>query len=122
MKRLAMLTCVLVIGNCFAQEEKHIQGSENKEIVENNKILEIVKKREQMVTVINVYPNPSQGQLFVEGTPGSEVTVYSVEGTYVGTWIINNESKVEITDLPNGTFLCAINDGTTRTVKRIVVL
>lgn len=32
------------------------------------------------------------------------ITITSVEGTYVGTWLIGEEGKTEVTDLPQGTF------------------
>lgn len=117
-----MVICIVVTGSCLAQEEKIIQGKNNSEEKEQNSILEISKKREKMETVIAVYPNPSAGQLFIEGNSGSTVTVYSTEGIYVGSWVIGDALKVEITDLPSGTFLCVIQNGDLKTVKRIVVL
>lgn len=122
MKALVLLVCVLTVGSSFAQEEKHIEGTKEVEVTETNTILETAQKRAQMEAVIAVYPNPSQGNIFIEGNSGSVITVNSMEGTYVGTWIIGIEQKVEITDLPVGSFLCIINDGPIRTVKRIVVL
>lgn len=122
MKAMVLLVCVLTAGNSFSQEEKHLEGTKEVEETKTNAIFETAQKRAQMEAVIAVYPNPSQGNLFIEGKLGSIITVNSLEGTYVGTWIIGNEQKVEITDLPIGSFLCTINDGAVRTVKKIVVL
>lgn len=119
---MVLLVCVLTAGNSFSQEEKHLEGTKEVEETKTNAIFETAQKRAQMEAVIAVYPNPSQGNLFIEGKLGSIITVNSLEGTYVGTWIIGNEQKVEITDLPVGSFFCTINDGAVRTVKRIVVL
>lgn len=116
------MVCVLATGSSFAQEEKHLEGTKTEEESASNAIFETAQKRAKMETVIAVYPNPSQGNLFIEGNAGSIITVNSIEGTYVGTWIIGAEQKVEITDLPLGSFLCTINDGEIRTVKRILVL
>lgn len=121
MKVLVLMVCLLVAGSSFAQEEKHLEGTKEEES-SSNAIFETAQKRAKMETVIAVYPNPSQGNLFIEGNEGSIITVNSIEGTYVGTWIIGAENKVEITDLPLGSFLCTINDGEIRTVKRILVL
>lgn len=116
------MVCVLATGCSFAQEEKHLEGTKEVEESASNAIVETAHKRARMESVIAVYPNPSQGNLFIEGNEGSIITVNSIEGTYVGTWIIGAEQKVEITDLPLGSFLCTINDGEIRTVKRILVL
>lgn len=109
MKGLVLIACILTGGFCHAQEEK-------------NAIKELGQKRAQMEIQVSAYPNPSHGNIFVEGKEGSTVVIYSSEGTYVGTWVIGNSSRVEITDLPVGTFLCEINDQETRVVRRIVVL
>lgn len=122
MKGLVLMVCVLATGSSFAQEEKHLEGTKAVEESASNIIVETAKRRAEMETVISVYPNPSQGNLFIEGNVGSIITVNSMGGTYVGTWIIGAEQKVEITDLPLGSFLCTINDGEIRTVKRILVL
>lgn len=122
MKGLVLMVCVLAAGCSFSQEEKHLEGTKEAEESASNAIFETAQKRAKMETVIAVYPNPSKGNLFIEGNEGSIITVNSIEGTYVGTWIIGTEQKVEITDLPLGSFLCTINDGEIRTVKRILVL
>jgi hypothetical protein len=69
------------------------------------------------ITLQRTVPN-----VFVKGKEGSVVTLYSLSGTYVGTWIINAEEKVAITDLPEGSYLCSLNNNGTRVVKRFVVL
>lgn len=120
MKRAVVLMCLIATGSCFAQEENHLKGSVSKE--ETNPIKEAAQKREQMEVAVSIYPNPSEGRLFVEGKNGSVITITSVEGTYVGTWLIGEEGKTEVTDLPQGTFFCTIQDGETRTSKKVVVL
>ncbi len=120
MKRAAVWVCLIVTGSCFAQEENHLSGSVL--VKETNPIKELSQKREQMEVDVSVYPNPSEGRLFVEGKNGSVITITSVEGTYVGTWLIGLDEKTEVTDLPQGTFFCTIQDGETRISKKIVVL
>ena len=112
--------CLIVTGGCFAQEENHLKGSVSKE--ETNPIKEASQKREQMEVAFSIYPNPSEGRLFVEGKNGSVITITSVEGTYVGTWLIGEEGKTEVTDLPRGTFFCTIQEDENRTSKKVVVL
>ena len=112
--------CLFVTGCCFAQEEGHLKGELRAE--GSNSIKEISQKREQMEVAISVYPNPSEGRLFIEGKNGSVITITSVEGTYVGTWLIGAEGKTEITDLPQGSFFCTIQEGENRISKKVVVL
>ena len=112
--------CIIATGSCFAQEENHLKGSVSKE--EINPIKEASQKREQMEVDVSIYPNPSEGRLFVEGKNGSVITITSVEGTYVGTWLIGDNGKTEVTDLPQGTFFCTIKEGENRISKKIVVL
>ena len=120
MKRAVVLMCLIVAGSCFAQEENHLKGSVSQE--ETNPIKEVFQKREQMEVAFSIYPNPSEGRLFVEGKNGSVITITSVEGTYVGTWLIGEEGKTEVTDLPRGTFFCTIQEDENRISKKVVVL
>jgi hypothetical protein len=120
MKRGVVLMCLFVTGGCLAQEEGHLKGGVR--VKESNSIKEISQKREQMEVAVSVYPNPSEGRLFIEGKNGSVITITSVEGTYVGTWLIGVEGKTEITDLPQGSFFCIIQEGENRTCKKVVVL
>lgn len=122
MKRVVLSVCVLIAGASFAQEEKHLQGSTANEEVGENAITELSQKRVVLEMEVAVYPNPSEGNLFVEGHNGTSVTIYSAEGTYVGTWLIGEGQKVEITDLPQGTFICTITEGTNRTIRKILVI
>lgn len=122
MKAGVLIGCILITGSCFAQEENHLKGSQAKEIVIESSIEGISDKRESMEMEVSVYPNPSEGRIFVEGINGSSITVYSMEGTYVGTWLIGLEQKVEISDLPQGSYVCMISEGQNRISKKIVVL
>jgi hypothetical protein len=122
MKRVVLLVCVFVSIGVLAQEENHLKGEVMNEEGSVNAIEGLSQKVASLTMEVNVYPNPSQGQVIVEGGEGSTVTVYSSEGTYVGTWLIGTTGKTEITDLPQGAFICTVQEGTLRTVKRIVVL
>lgn len=122
MKGIVLSACVLVTGCCLAQEEKHLQGSSVNEVKNENEIIELSQKRSVMEMEVSVYPNPSDGNFFIEGHEGTAITIYSAEGTYVGTWLVGEGQKVEITDLPQGSFICTINEGERRTIKKILVI
>jgi hypothetical protein len=112
---------LFVAGNAIAQEENHLKGVTQEE-GSANVIQELSQKVASLELEVKVYPNPSQGQVSVEGEEGAIVTVYSSEGTYVGTWLIGYSGRTEISDLPIGTFVCTVSKGEYRTMKRIVVL
>jgi myo-inositol-hexaphosphate 3-phosphohydrolase len=112
--------CIGISGAYFAQEQNHLKGTEF--ATSPNAIEKVAETRQLMTFDVAVYPNPSQGNLFVEGQNGATVTVYSLEGTYVGTWEIGESGKVELTDLPQGSFVCSINFEEQRTMKKFIVL
>lgn len=118
MKVGLLVVCSLITGSYFAQEVNHLKGTKPEE----NAMEEVADKRASLEMEVSVYPNPSEGRIFVEGNNGASITVYSVEGTYVGTWLIGLEQKVEITDLPQGSYVCMISEGQNRISKKIVVL
>lgn len=122
MKAAVLVTCIFITGSYCAQEENHLKGTEPETKSSENAIEEISEKRVGMEMEVSVYPNPSEGRIFVEGKNGASITVYSLEGTYVGSWVIGIDEKVEITDLPQGTFVCMISEGQHRISKKIVVL
>ncbi len=122
MKRVVVLVAVFVAGYATAQEENHLKGALEPEEGSANPIEELSQKVASLALEVQVYPNPSQGQVSVEGEEGATITIYSGEGTYVGTWLIGPSGRTDISDLPSGTFLCAVNKGDYRTMKRIVVL
>lgn len=120
MKTLLTAIVLMVAMNAVSQEDQHLEGQvKDREMNGIDKVSELVAGS---VLEVEVYPNPSDGNVFVKGKEGSVVTLYSLSGTYVGTWIINAEEKVAITDLPEGSYLCSLNNNGTRVVKRFVVL
>lgn len=120
MKAIVLSMCIAMSNAYFAQEQNHLKGSE----IESspNSIEKVSETRQLMTYDVAVYPNPSQGNLFVEGQNGTKVTVYSLEGTYVGTWEIGESGKVELTDLPQGSFVCSIVYQEQRSMKKFIVL
>lgn len=122
MKAIAIVACIGMSGAYVAQEQNHLKGTEMESSPYSNSIEQVAETRQLMTYDVAVYPNPSQGNLFVEGQNGAKVTVYSLEGTYVGTWEIGENGKVELTDLPQGSFVCSITFQEQRTMKKFIVL
>lgn len=91
----------------------------------DNEIKQIAQKRadcvERSLCNVSVYPNPSNGPVHVDAPNGAKCQVYSLAGTYVGTWDVG-EGGLDLIDLPSGSFIAAVQyNGITRT-SRIVIL
>ena len=116
-----LLFCFCV--SCFvihSQEESHLQGQA---IVTDENAVSLAANAVQSAALeVEVFPNPSQGDLTIQGKSGSTVTVYSASGIYVGTWVIGQEEKVSLEDLTTGSYVCAVELEGTRCIKRFVVL
>lgn len=121
MKTVIILSFFMLSLHVLAQEESHLQGSDQG-IQEDNAVALASNAVQASVLEVEVFPNPSEGQLTVEGKNGSTVTVYSASGIYLGTWIIGAEGKISLEDLTTGSYICAVELEGARCVKRFVVL
>lgn len=119
MKAIAILIAMSVCGSVFSQEKEHLNGSSVSE-TESNEIEKVLASKQALE--VSIYPNPAQGEFFIEANNGASVVIYSVAGTYVGTWEVGPEGKLSIEDLPQGSFVCSIIEGEKRTVKKLVIL
>lgn len=91
----------------------------------DNEILAVAQKRadcvERSLCKVSVYPNPSAGPVHVDAPKGAQCKIYSVTGTYVGTWEVG-ETGLDLIDLPSGSFIAAVTyNGITRS-SRIMIL
>ena len=120
MKNAILLMCVVATGSCLAQEENHLKGSNSNEFIKTNAI-EIVQERRLQMDV-SMYPNPSDGNVFIETKENSTITIYSISGTYVGTWKMETNSRIEITELPIGSYLCVISNENVSVTKKLMVI
>ncbi len=111
---------VFTASVALGQEPQHMEGS-NKHFIENE-VERIKDVREGLEMEVKVYPNPSNGMIFFEGLPGTTITVYSAQGVYVGTWIIDHGLRITSTELSQGSFICVMTNGDKQVTKRVVVL
>ncbi|MCE2711088.1 MAG: T9SS type A sorting domain-containing protein [Cryomorphaceae bacterium] len=102
----------------LSQEDEHLKGTLNDR--ELNGV--IVASNKANVIDVEVYPNPSEGDLSITAREGATVTIYSASGIYVGTWIVGTEGKVFLEDLTQGTYICSVLGGTEKSIKKFVVL
>jgi hypothetical protein len=118
-----MMMCVLCLTTmAYTQEEQHMKGSSIEAKEQTNEILKISNRVESVDGDVRVFPNPSSGNFTIVGPEGSQVTVYSDLGTYVGTWMIGSDGGVLMEQMPSGVFICTVLVGTERHVRRVIVM
>ncbi|MCE2681895.1 MAG: T9SS type A sorting domain-containing protein [Flavobacteriia bacterium] len=118
-----LMACALCLSTiAFAQEEQHLQGSSTEAKEQTNEIFKMTNRIESAAVVVRVFPNPSSGDFTIVGPEGSQVTVYSDLGTYVGTWSIGAEGSVFLDQMPSGVFICTVLIAGERHVRRVVVM
>ena len=88
---------------------------------EDNEIIRIQKKRELAACEVMLYPNPSTDRVFINAPLGSSCEIYSSQGTYVGTWKIE-EQGVELSDLGSGTYFAVIRNEGALVRRNFVIL
>ncbi|MEM9052453.1 MAG: T9SS type A sorting domain-containing protein, partial [Bacteroidota bacterium] len=78
----------------------------------------LLSTQQEELEQVNIYPNPSQGVVFVNGTDISKITVFDIEGRRV---LETKRIEVDIEHLENGVYLMEIidKDGL-RGVRRVV--
>ena len=90
-----LVVCTMCLSTiAFSQEEQHLQGSSIEAKEQINEIIKISNRIESVQVDVRVFPNPSSGDFTIVGPEGSQVTVYSDLGTYVGTWNVGVEGIV----------------------------
>ena len=91
----------------------------------DNEIVRIAKLRadclERSLCKVEVYPNPSKGPVHIIAPSGATCQVFSLSGTYVGTWEVG-ENGLDLTDLPSGIFIAAVTYNSIKRTSRIVIL
>jgi hypothetical protein len=123
-KSMKAIMCVLVVVLQFglsAQESEHLSGSaiESKETNEIQAARSVV---EHAMSEVKVYPNPSEGNIFIQGKVGSNCTIYTMAGTYIGTWVIGLEGTVAIQDLGVGMYVATVQEENVRIQHKFIVL
>ena len=118
------IVCVLVVVLHFglsAQESEHLSGSaiESKETNEIQAARSVV---EHAMSEVKVYPNPSEGNIIIQGKVGSNCTIYTMAGTYIGTWVIGVEGTVAIQDLGVGMYVATVQEENSRIQHKFIVL
>jgi hypothetical protein len=60
---------------------------------------------------VNLYPNPANEKLFIEGLEdGSEISIYDATGMKVKTATLEGDAEINVSELPSGLYLVRIGD------------
>ena len=78
-----------------------------------------LSREENVFSLLNIFPNPSNGEVYFKGINGSEVTIYNSLGSMVKQFKVHGTKKLNLKD--SGIYLCVISHkGLTKTSKIIV--
>jgi hypothetical protein len=75
-------------------------------------------------TQVNVYPNPSQGVLYISTSKADAyiVTVVDMLGNVVTTTSFNNTfTKINLSNLPNGVYFVSVKNNNTVTTQKVII-
>ena len=120
MRALIILAFVHIALFSGAQEEEHQNGTAV--IPSSNGIEETKSMVNRSLSTVSVFPNPSEGEVFISGEQGTIVTVYTISGTYIGQWIVGVEGKIALSDLGVGMYAVSVAEGAERTLLKFVIL
>jgi sugar/nucleoside kinase (ribokinase family) len=70
---------------------------------------------------LNVYPNPTEGLVFINSAPDGEVTIVNSVGEIIRTETISgNQTRLDITDQPEGLYLVSLQMETGAITRKII--
>ncbi len=78
--------------------------------------------------LMNVYPNPGDGQFFIETNDKTNLAIISVYNTLGELVFSQKESQpgekyaVDLSGQPSGTYLIRVNQGTSTVVRRVIIV
>ena len=108
MKKLILMSTMLMLCSVlFGQSE--------------NEIRRVADQRQRLNYEISMSPNPSNGSFVLRAVPGSRVQISSTSGTYVGTWIMEEET-LRFDELPAGTYVIIVSTDDSVETKKLLVL
>lgn len=68
---------------------------------------------------VSVYPNPASEWIRVSGLNGSSsVSIVSAAGTEVGTYVVSDGGKIDVSHLPFGMYIVKLPAGETKLIKK----
>ena len=76
---------------------------------------------ETINTVFEVYPNPTNGMLYVSGKVGWQIQVFSLSGQFLQCLIMNNEKlQLDLSEYPEGMYLLKAGNESEQVLKKVI--
>ena len=66
-----------------------------------------------------IYPNPAKDEIILKGVQNAEVTILSLDGRTLKN--IKNVSKVNVSDISNGSYLISIKEGNRISTQKLLI-
>jgi PKD repeat protein len=74
-------------------------------------------------TSVNIFPNPTNGLVYITGTGASKINVYNATGNRVASYSDFNGNSLDLSELENGIyFISIVKDNETTIAKKITIL
>lgn len=99
-------------NNLYRLKQINLDGS-----YEYSKVISVTVDKENE---IDVFPNPSYGEIHILGTEKADVFIYDAMGNLVKEVFFFNQ-KIDVTDLPLGLYFVLINADKGITHKRLII-
>ena len=68
---------------------------------------------------LEIYPNPTQSYIQVEGTAIEEISIFDADGKKLRTW--NNQKIIDISDMKSGVYVVRIKIGSGSSISRRLI-
>lgn len=79
-------------------------------------------QNETVLSSIDMYPNPSQGYLHINGVENATIVMYDITGRMVlNAYRYNGKDALDINKLCSGVYMVLIKDGSLNTTRRFIV-
>ena len=108
-------------GKDYFVDIKDFNGCVKRKDFQIKKILSIENKTE--ISKVNVFPNPSTGELYLSGVDQCEVTVENVEGVFISKFNLDSlNRKMDLSEYGKGIYVLRIYGNNTILIRKISII
>lgn len=108
--------------SCKYDDQEIAYSTTNTHFMECEFVTDVVNENAEDVNQIEIYPNPANGKVIIEGIEAAEVQIYNAIGQCMASVTGKGEPlTIDISNLPAGVYFVNITDGAGRKcVKKVV--
>ena len=108
--------------SCKYDDQEIAYSTTNTHFMECEFVTDVVNENAKDVNQIEIYPNPANGKVIIEGIEAAEVQIYNAIGQCMASVTGKGEPlTIDISNLPAGVYFVNITDGAGRKcVKKVV--